>query len=383
MGSYTGARSAYTAVVDRASRDKTATDRAEKQVMKTKKLNPLVDPGSNKWGKSRRSLIRFNDMPDGRFEVAVGLSVPVEIMLDTTGSMGGNVDIALKGIPDTRDNLQSVMRNCCEAHVCTGVFNDVVDRFDGDGSPGIVLTRSQFEMTEKMAEQMQHHIPMRKGAGNGKEDSQFGLFAAAYLSSFYINRIGLKSYHFTMTDDAADDDIDVGELERIFGKDVAAAVAKNGHEVDVYNLTTKQVVKDLLTRTHAFCLLVNADTRVTKFWQKLMGEDRVIMLPDTKLVSQVMPAIVGLTEGTLELSSVVEYLKQRGVSSSDATMIERSVRNIPIGAQTTLENFNKIPGPGDIFETKDDLWPVVYAKDRKDFDKFIVGHADNETGAWL
>jgi len=382
MGSYTGARRAYTAVVDRASRDHTATDRAEKQVMKTQKLDPLVDPGSNKWGKSRRSLIRFNDMPDGRFEVAVGLSVPVEIMLDTTGSMGGNVDIALKGIPDTRDNLQAVMRQGCEAHVATGVFNDVVDRFPG-GTPGIVLTRSQFEMTEKMAEQMMHHIPMRMGAGNGKEDSQFGLFAAAYLSSFYINRIGLKSYHFTMTDDAADSTIDPDDLMRIFGDDVAKAVAKNGHEIDIQNLSTETVVQDLLTRVHAFCLLVNANERVTRFWQKLMGEERVIALPDTILVSQVMPAIVGLTEGTLELSSVVAYLEERGVSKSDAKLIERSVRNIPIGAQMQLENYNKIPIRGDIFAKKDDLWPVVKAEKRDDFHKFIAGDFDKETGAWL
>jgi hypothetical protein len=350
--------------------------------MKTKQLNPLVDPGSNKWGKSRRSLIRFNDMPDGRFEVSVGLSVPVEIILDTTGSMGGNVDIALKGIPDTRENLQDVMRQGCEAHVATGVFNDVVDHFP-DGSPGIVLTRSQFEMTERMAEQMMHHIPMRMGASNGKEDSQFGLFAAAYLSSFYINRIELKSYHFTMTDDAADSDIDANELIRIFGKDVAEAVAQNGHEIDIHNLTTQQVVKDLLKRTHAFCLLVNANDHVTKFWQMLMGKERVIMLSDTTLVSQVMPAIVGLTEGTLELSSVVEYLEKRGVSASDAKLIERSVRNIPIGAQTVLENFNNIPARGDIFKTKEDLWPEVRAEDREDFQRFIVGHADEETGAWL
>ena len=382
MGSDTGARRAFDAVVERASRAKSATHQAEEKVMKTQKLDPLVDPGSNKWGKSRRSLIRFNDMPGGGFEVAVGLSVPVEIMLDTTGSMGSNVDIALKGIPDTRDNLQDVMRQGCEAHVATGVFNDVVDRFPG-GSPGIVLTRSQFEMTEKMAEQMMHHIPMRMGAGNGKEDSQFGLFAAAYLSSFYINRIGLKSYHFTMTDDAADSTIDPDDLMRIFGDDVAKAVAKNGHEIDIHNLTTETVVQDLLSRAHAFCLLVNADERVTRFWQKLMGKERVVLLPDTKLASQVMPAIVGLTEGTLELSSVVTYLEKRGVSTSDAKLIERSVRNIPIGAQMELENYNKIPIRGDIFAKKDDLWPAKLAVDRPDFHKFIAGDFDKETGVWL
>jgi len=381
MGSYTGARSAYTAVVDRASRDRSATHRAEEKVMETHELNPLVDPGANNWGKSRRSLIRFNDMPDGRFEVAVGLSVPVEIMLDTTGSMGSNVDIALKGIPDTRDNLQDVMRQGCEAHVATGVFNDVHDRFR-DRSPGIVMTRSQFEMTEKMAEQMMHHIPMRDGGGNGKEDSQFALFAAAYLSSFYINRIGLKSYHFTVTDEAADSYIDKQQLIRIFGKDVFEATAANGHTLDPQNLpSTEEVAQALLSRSHAFCLLVKNYDSAERFWKKILGDERVIVLPNTKLVPHMISAIVGLTEGTLDLQSVVEYLVTRGVNNSDAESIERSVRNIPIGAQTILENFNNIPVRGDIFDTKEDLWPTVKAVDRDDLD--VAVKAPEEVGDWI
>jgi len=381
MGSYTGARSAYTAVVSRASRDKSATHKAEEKVMETHELNPLVDPGANNWGKSRRSLIRFEDMPDGRFEVSVGLSVPVEIMLDTTGSMGRNVDIALKGIPDTRDYLQEVMRPGCEAHVATGVFNDVVDKFH-DRSQGVVMTRSQFEMTEKMAEQMMHHIPMRGGAGNGKEDSQFCLFAAAYLSSFYINRIGLKSYHFVITDDAADSYIDRQQLVRVFGKDVFDAVSENGHEIDPKNLpSTAEVAQELLKHSHAFTLLVSPNERVERYWRAIMGDAQVVMLPDAKLVPQVTSTIVGLTEGTLELSSVAEYLEGRGVSKNDAALIERSVRNIPIGAQTVLENFNNIPVKGDIFNTKEDLYPAVYSADRDD--KVEAVKAPDEVGGWI
>ncbi len=381
MGSYTGARSAYTAVVDRASRDRSATHRAEEKVMETHELNPLVDPGANNWGKSRRSLIRFEDLTDGRFEVAVGLSVPVELLLDTTGSMSDNVDIALKRMPDTRDLLQGVMRPGCEAHVATGVFNDVVDRFP-DRSAGIVLTRSQFEMTEKMAEQMMHHIPMRGGAGNRKEDAQLGLFGAAYLTSAYINRIGLKTYHFTMTDDAAESYIDNQELVRVYGKDVLEAVAANGHKLNQRNLpSTQDVVRDLLKRSHAFCLLVSADYRVTNYWTEVMGAERVVAIPTTELLPEVISVIVGLTEGTLELSSVAEYLKKLGVGKNDAESIERSVRNIPIGAQTVLENFNNIPVRGDIFNTKEDLWPAVRAADRTDLDGAKV--APEEVGTWI
>ena len=379
MGKYTGARSAYEAVVERASHDRSATHRAEQQVMKTRELNPLVDPGSNAWGKSRRSLIRFNPLPDGRFEVAVGLSVPVELRLDVTGSMGNNVDIALKGIPDTRDYLAGVMRPGCEAHIATGVFNDIVDTFP-DGSKGVVMTRSQFEMTEKMAEQMQYHIPMRQGS-DGPEDPHYGLFGAAYLTSFYLNRIGLKGYDFTISDATAHPRLMKNQLIRIYGEDVFDAVAANGHDIDPSKLpSNRQMVQDLLTRSHAFFLQVGNSEEVRSHWADLMGAERIVVLPRTALIPQVVSVVVGLTEGTLELSSVVAFLEERGVGQSDALSIERSVRNIPIGVQTILENFNNIPARGDIFTTKEDLWPAVRAADRGDLE---AGAAPAEVGGWI
>ena len=379
MGKDTGARAAYTAVVDRAMRDRSATHRAEEQVMETQELNPLVDPGANNWGKSRRSLIRFNPLPDSRFEVAVGLSVPVELRLDTTGSMGHNVDIALKGIPDLRDYLADVMRPGCEAHVATGVFNDIVDRFS-NGKMGIVITRSQFEMTQKMAEQMQYHIPMRQG-GDGPEDPHYGLFGAAYLSSFYINRIGLKSYDFTISDATAHARLEKDQLIRIYGKDVFEAVAENGHQINPDKLpSNREMVIDLQKRSHVFFLQVDDNSQVRNHWADLMGAERVVVLPRTELIPQVVSAIVGLTEGTLELSSVVAYLVERGVSKSDAQSIERSVRNIPIGAQTALENYNNIPVRGDIFNSKEDLWPAVRAGDRDDLE---VVDVPQEVGGWM
>lgn len=381
MGKDTGSRRAYERVSRRAvASGRAATHRAEKQVMKTRELNPLVDPAANDWGKARRSLIRFNDLPDGRFEVSVGLSVPVEIRLDTTASMGSNVDIALKGIPDTRDYLDGVMRPGCEAHVATGVFNDIRDTFP-DGSPGIVLTRSQFEMTERMAEQMQYHIPMRDG-GDGPEDPHYGLFGAAYLSKFYVNRIGLKGYDFTVSDATAHPQLQRDQLIRIFGEDVFDAVVENGHQIDPNQLpSNKAVVRDLLTRSHAFFLQVNNSVDTTRYWVDLMGEDRVIVLPRTELLPQVVSAVVGLTEGTLDLQTVGEYLIERGVNKDDAEQIERSVRNIPIGAQTVLENFNNIPVRGDIFDSKDDLWPAVRAADRDDFEG--GSESTEEAGGWL
>ena len=73
---------------------------------------------------------------------------------------------------------------------------------------------------------------------------------------------------------------------------------------------------------------------------------------------QVQAVIIGLTEGTMELSKVSEFLRQANVSERWASEIAQSVANIPIGAQAALPNFKKRPKIGDLYKEKTDTWPV-------------------------
>jgi len=66
----------------------------------------------------------------------------------------------------------------------------------------------------------------------------------------------------------------------------------------------------------------------------------------------------------LELSTVENYLiEEAGLSQLEASKIKRAVAGIPIGAQVMLENFDKIPLVGDVFKTKEDLWPIKRASE--------------------
>jgi hypothetical protein len=47
--------------------------------------------------------VRFDPRPDDLWTVTVGLPVPMETRLDTTGSMGHFVDVALEVLPNTYD----------------------------------------------------------------------------------------------------------------------------------------------------------------------------------------------------------------------------------------------------------------------------------------
>lgn len=352
MGRDTFTRSSFAAATSAyVPRNGPATLRAQEQVRRTGKLDPLVDPAE--YGVIRRSLLRFEEQPSGIFELTVGCSMPIEIRLDTTGSMGDNVDRALKVLGDQYDLCSRVLPGY-DVHMAIGIFGDCADNF--------VLCRPQFEMlADKIVHQLTLMNPEHGGAGNGGEDPQYGLFGGAYLVSAYANRIGLKGYDFTISDEPAREYFDERQLIRVFGPDVFDKVAANGFTIDRNNLpSTKEVVQDLLKRAHAFFLEVEGydKSRTRNFWTETFGPERVIVLPRIELLPQVQAVIIGLTEGTLSLDQVSDFLVEAKVTKDEAKYIERSVANIPIGAQAALREGITVPQKGDCYYDKTDLWPM-------------------------
>lgn len=349
MGKYTFSREAYRgATKEFVPEEGPATFRAEQEAHSTGKLHPLVDPAG--YGLIRRSLPRFEKQDNGLWLLTVGTPIPEETRLDTTGSMGGNVDIAIRVLSDAYE-LEAMVLPGYDLQMATGIFGDIVDRF--------VLCRPQFEMTaEKIVEQLTLMVPERDG-GDWPEDPHYGIFGATYLTDAYISKIGLKGYDFTVTDAPARDLLDIRQLIRIFGEDVFKIVLENGFQINPKELpTTAEVVQDLLKRAHAFVLIVGNDERAIKFWTGIYGKERVVILPSTELLPHVKAIIIGLTEGALKLGQVEEFLQKNNINKTDAKRIARSVANIPIGAQAALSNFGKRPQKGDLFKKKTDIWPI-------------------------
>ncbi len=145
-------------------------------------------------------------------------------------------------------------------------------------------------------------------------------------------------------------------------------------DVDPKNLPdTKEVVDELKKRAHAFLLQVRNESSTGGFWRRMYGKDNLVVIPTTEYLPFVKAAIIGLTEGTLNLQTVGEFLEQgmgkAGVSKSvrrhqagsikdEADKIVRAVSGIPIGAQAALPNFDKIPARGSVFANRGDLWPI-------------------------
>lgn len=353
MGRETFSRDRYEkSVAEHAPTAGPVTHRAEQQARASGKLHPLVDPkGLPHLGSIRLSLPRFEAQPNGLWLLTVGTPIPVETRVDTTASMGNNVDVALRVLPQAFE-LISEMLPGCDLQMATGIFGDIGDSFP--------LCRPQFEAEAgKIVQQLTLMVPERAG-GDIPEDPHYGLFGAAYLTAPYLTRIGLKSYDFTVSDAPARDELNPRQLIRIFGEDVFSKAKENGAQIEFSHLpdTATMVKRDLLARAHAFFLQVKDDPTTYSFWSKVFGADRVVVLPSTEFLPQVQAVIIGLTEGTLSLNDVTGFLVTHGVHQSDASKIARSVANIPIGAQAALPNFGRRPQAGDLFRDKSDLWPL-------------------------
>ena len=362
MGYGTFTRVAYTKVHNDATDGgkKSATSKAEERQRRGDGLDPLVDPKGLAHlglGPIRQSKPRFEQQADGLWKLTVGIPMLEETLLDTTGSMGDNVEIAFRVLPDSYDLLTSgvsAVLKRYDVQIINACFGDIHDQ----DTP--ILCRSQAEMDVKIAQQLAMLVPSKNGCGNGKEDPQFGIFAAAYLTAARINKYGLKRYHFTVSDEPVFETIDLDWLKQIFGDDVVKKASENGHEMGTRNLPdTAQAVKDLQMEAHSFFLQVDNRNDVTRQWGKLYGREHLVSLPEgTKFLHYVKACIIGLTEGVLDLESAQVFLREHKLSEKDARGIVRAVAHIPLGVQKTFANYDRLPKAGDLFKEKTDLWPV-------------------------
>jgi hypothetical protein len=292
-----------------------ATLRGEQRHREGRGLDPLVDPKG--FGVIRRSLNRLDKRGD-KFILTVAPAMLKETRFDTTGSMGGNVQLAFDVMPKSYHLLKEAEGAPFaryDLQIINAIFGDVCDNY--------VLCRSQAEMDDKIVEQLRLMVPER-GGGDSDEDPQYGLFGAAYLTSASIVKYGLRSYDFTVTDACGRSSLDIHTLKRVFGDNVLDIVAENGGQISKSNFpTTKEVVQDLLKIAHAFLIQIGSRNSTTSFWSGIYGPDRVVIIPSAEYLPEVEAVIAGLTEGVMTLQSIDQFLvKEAKIPKDDARRIK-------------------------------------------------------------
>lgn len=318
------------------------TRQAEERARRTGRLSEIVDPAI---GPVRFSKIRLNPHQK-KWIATLGCPMDIEVSCDTTGSMGGEVDTEMEVLPDLYEAVAKVLPGY-DPQLCLGIFGDCGDDF--------VMCRPQFEMeAPKIVNYLKEMAPQRGGCGNHGEDPQYAMFARAYLTDAYTNRIGLKGYHFIVTDEPYHNHLREEEIQRVFGSDILKNELK-GMRRELPSV--KAMVAELKKKTHQFILVMRDHSYydTLEMWRDLCGEKSVIVINSTQQLPAVISAIIGLTEGTIEVVGLKEYLGKYG----DSELIAQ-LSNIDIGAQAKLRHAlpHPVPKAGDIFANKGDTWPI-------------------------
>lgn len=337
----------YASRASEAKSKGSATFAGEERARQGKGLDPLVDPSKYDVVRESNNLL----VPKGdEFILEFGVAMPVETDVDTTGSMGGNVEIAFRVQPKVQNLLiqgkNAVLRRY-HTQMATGVVQDRDDQFP--------YQRSQFEPDNEVERQMGLLVPEKDG-DDPTEDYQIGLFAAAYLTKASIVRYGLQGYYFAVGDEKGRDCLNRDVLEKVFGSTVFEKAFGSNIPKDLPS--TLEIGKKLLQDWHAFYLQVGETPDVARWWQGVLGQDRVILLPRTEDIAEMQACIIGLTEGVLDMQSVADFLAEAKVGKERSAKIVEALRGIPVGLQTTFPNFGKIPMAGARFASRDDIWPI-------------------------
>ena len=351
---------------------KSVSDAAVQKMRDTGRPPYEVDPAS--LGVIRRSLIRFNPLPDGTFLCTMGTPIAKASYIDTTGSMGDNNDITMEVLPEYFSVAKEVLpEGQYDLQLAVSIFGDVYnDRFG--------LCRPQFEMeAEKIVDYVSKMTPERDG-GDWAEDPQYAAFAHAYLTDDYLVRAGLKDY-FSMTTDAGMHDrrYDPRIIEKLFGDDVWKALAENGHpEITRTSLPSlRETFRELHAHSHAFVIGVDSvhwdGAHEPNDPEKLgygdyFDRNHRLMIADTRCLPAIEAAIMGLTEGTLQPGDVKRFLLDHQVSELNIERALPGLLRVPFRAQRKLEQKSKVltgplPKKGDIFASKTDINPIRRAEE--------------------
>lgn len=354
-------------------RRESVTDPGKQRTRQGLGLDPLVDPKTH--GCSRESVNLLVQQPDGTWKLIYGVAMGVKTGLDTTGSVGQeNIDTAFRVIPTTQKLLVSSQTRPgllarYHAQFATAMIQDQRDNY--------AHAHTEFEPDNEVDNQMRK-LDVNCAGGDGQEEYLHDLWYTAYRIKTSIRRYGLKPYYFIVGDERGRSYLSPRWIERTFGITIQSPLATTDLDkydyapenldgwmpqrypnIELSELSPRVLGQKVLESWHPFFLQIGSRPHTTAWWRDILGENRLITLPSVDSIAEIQAVIIGLTESTLNLQEVPDFLMEvAGISREEARRVQQAVSHIPMRAQALLPNFNKIPPAGSIFKNRDDLWPI-------------------------
>lgn len=250
------------------------------------------------------SLNPYKVNRESRDSVEHPVTVPIEILLDVTGSMAGvpiiiqeKLSHLMGAFLDDKASGKHYLGDGYPA-ILIGAVDDYDAMPGGDGC----LQISQFESGIEVDNNLTNLWLTRQGGGTYSESYQLGLyFTARHTKHDHWDKRGRKGYCFIIGDEHAYNTINKNEVAKIIGDDLEA------------DIELTKIIDEVQERYHCFFILPNmtshyGDDNLVKYWEKLLGQGHCIRLEDPSKICECLVGVVAMLEGEANINDLATDL---------------------------------------------------------------------------
>ncbi len=252
-------------------------------------------------------------------------SVPIAVIFDVTGSMGG-IPVMLQQKLARLMDVVIDKAGLRDPQILVGAVGDA----NSDKYPFQV---GQFESSNVFDEHLRNIILEGNGGGQSKESYALAYrFAADHTATDAFEKRGKKGYFFTMGDEAPWPTVSRQEVANIFGindaedETIESLLARAGEKWEIFHL----FAEDGNYRN---------DAVIHDRWRKLLGE-RLVSVEDSSLVCEVIAGIVHMIENAYDADRVVADI---GLSGKAAETVKNAL--VPVGGASIVPKAGRAGGP--------------------------------------
>jgi len=275
------------------------------------------------------SLNIHGKIRESRDSAAHPNSNPIGVIFDETGSMGEVPKILQAELP----KLMALLLKKAYIEDPQILFGAVGDWPNHERAP---LQIGQFESGLEMDDNITHIFLEGNGGGQHHESYQNALYYFAHRTSCDAwEKRGRKGYLFLIGDEMAFASSKKEEIKDLMGVDVEADVP------------FKEILAAAREKWEVFFILPGGtsywnDPRTSGFWKDALGEN-FIRMEDPHAICEVIGATIGLCEGKVDATALVDDLKDVGASDAIIHTATASVGAVAKGREIQKVGTGSLP----------------------------------------
>lgn len=250
-------------------------------------VHPSLDPKGVKVRESRDSD-------------AHPVTVPVAVIMDTTGSMAGVPPILEKALSKLMgtflDDKASGKRYLGDGY--PAVLVGAIDDYTCTGDRGGTLQVGQFESGIEIDNDLENILLTAQGGGSYEESYELALyFFARHTAHDHWEKRGRKGYLFLIGDEHPYPYVSPEQVAGVIGDTLQARIA------------VRDVIAEVQERYHVFFIIPNmtshySDAKLRRDWSELGLGQNVLLLEEPEKVCELIAATVALCEENVGLDDL-------------------------------------------------------------------------------